>query len=150
MASEGMFIIILTIQRGSGRLLSSPDIISRGFIYLRDSEELMGLIRQYLKQKAARTFTGKHFDLDVVKKELKEEITHILYDQTRRTPIVIPVINEIGNSVNTRSSGQPDEQVSMSDVSRNSRRSVPQKFVEPQVPDSDAIEPRSRFNHRSY
>ena len=98
MASEGMFVVILTIQRGTGRLLTSPDIISRGFIYLRDSEELMGLIRQYLKQKAAYTFANKHVDIDTVKKELKEEITHILYDQTRRTPIVIPVINEIGGS----------------------------------------------------
>ena len=96
MASEGIFVVILTIQKGSGTLMTSPDIISRGFIYLRDSEELMGLIRQYLKQKVALSFSNKHLDLDVIKKELKEEITHILYDQTRRTPIVIPVINEIG------------------------------------------------------
>jgi len=101
MASEGMFIVVLTVQRGTGRLLTSPDIISRGFIYLRDSEELMGMIRQYLKQKVARVFSSKKIDLDVVKKELKEEITHILYDQTRRTPIVIPVINEIGQSGQT-------------------------------------------------
>ena len=110
----------------------------------------MGLIRQYLKQKAARTFTGKHYDLDVVKKELKEEITHILYDQTRRTPIVIPVINEIGTSVSPNNQPRPVEQANFSNLSRDPKRSVPQKFVEPQVPDSDATEPRSRFNHRSY
>lgn len=96
MATEGMFIVVLTVQKGSGRLLTSPDIISRGFIYLRDSEELMGIIRQYLKQKVARTFSGRKVDLDVVKKEIKDELTHVLYDQTRRTPIVIPVVNEIG------------------------------------------------------
>lgn len=96
MATEGIFVVVLTILKGSGRLLTSPDIISRGFIYLRDNEELMGMIRQYLKQKVARNFTNKHVDLDVIKKEIKDEITHILYDQTRRTPIVIPVINEIG------------------------------------------------------
>ncbi len=96
MAGEGMFVVVLTIARGSGRLMTSPDIISRGFIYLRDSEELMGTIRQYLKQKVARSFSGRHVDLDIVKKEIKDDITHILYDQTRRTPIVIPVINEIG------------------------------------------------------
>ena len=56
----------------------------------------MGIIRQYLKQKVARTFSGRRVDLDVVKKEIKDELTHVLYDQTRRTPIVIPVINEIG------------------------------------------------------
>lgn len=96
MATEGIFVVVLTVLKGSGRLLTSPDIISRGFIYLRDNEELMGMIRQYLKQKVARNFTNKHVDLDVIKKEIKDEITHILYDQTRRTPIVIPVINEIG------------------------------------------------------
>lgn len=96
MSHEGMFVVVLTVARGNGRLLTSPDIISRGFIYLRDSEELMNLIRQYLKQKVARSFGGRKTDMDQLKKELKDEITHILYDQTRRTPIVIPVINEIG------------------------------------------------------
>jgi len=96
MSAEGIFVVVLTVQKGGGRLLTSPDIISRGFIYLRDSEELMGIIRQYLKQKVARTFSGRKVDLDVVKKEIKDELTHVLYDQTRRTPIVIPVINEIG------------------------------------------------------
>ncbi len=104
MASEGMFVVVLTVAKGNGRLLTSPDIISRGFIYLRDSEELMGIIRQYLKQKVARTFSGRRVDLDVVKKEIKDELTHVLYDQTRRTPIVIPVINEIGGG------GKPQQQ----------------------------------------
>jgi ribonuclease J len=101
MASEGMFIVLLTISRQTGRLLTSPDIISRGFIYLRDSEELMNTIRSYLKQKVARGLSRKG-DLEGFKKELKDEITHILYDQTRRTPIVIPVVNEI----NTTPTGQ--------------------------------------------
>ncbi len=149
MASEGMFIVVLTIQKGSGRLLTSPDIISRGFIYLRDSEELMGLIRQYLKQKVARSFTGKHVDLDAIKKELKEELTHILYDQTRRTPIVIPVINEIGASVSTPNRTRTNEQ-NREPVSVNSINPVPIKFPIPKVPDSEAAEPRTHFDHRSY
>jgi hypothetical protein len=62
----------------------------------------MGIIRQYLKQKVARTFNGRKVDLDVVKKEVKDELTHVLYDQTRRTPIVIPVINEIGGGGGNR------------------------------------------------
>jgi ribonuclease J len=94
MSNEGMFIAVLTIGR-DGRLLTSPDIISRGFIYLRDSEELIGTIRQYLKQKIARSASGRKPEMETLKKEIKEDITHILYDQTRRTPIVIPVINEV-------------------------------------------------------
>jgi ribonuclease J len=98
MANEGMFVVVLTVSRKGGRLMTSPDIISRGFIYLRDSEELMGKIRQYLKQKVQRAYAGKKPDMEILKKELRDEITHILYDETRRTPIVIPVINEVGDN----------------------------------------------------
>lgn len=148
MANEGMFVVVLTLQRGTGRLLTSPDIISRGFIYLRDSEELMGLIRQYLKQKVARSFGGKKVDLDVVKKELKDEITHILYDQTRRTPIVIPVINEIGGSGGSQGRGKrPEGQKSGGNTFV---KPAPAKLPRPQVPDTDEIAPKNRPDARGY
>lgn len=156
MAQEGMFVIVLTIARGSGRLMTSPDIISRGFIYLRDSEELMGMIRAYLKQKAARSFgTGKKIDMDVIKKEIKDEITHILYDQTRRTPIVIPVINEIGSAgggsnrpqgANQPVSGEPQARKPLMPKPSNAR------FPAKQVPDSEVSELRTqpRSDYRGY
>lgn len=148
MATEGIFVVVLTVQKGTGRLMTSPDIISRGFIYLRDSEELMNIIRQYLKQKTSRSFSTKHVDLDVIKKELKDEITHILYDQTRRTPIVIPVINEIGGGGKPQ---QSDRQVGSSDKSQN-RRPAPKRFPAPQVPDTEAndTKARERFDQRAY
>ena len=149
MANEGMFVVVLTVQRGSGRLLTSPDIISRGFIYLRDSEELMGLIRQYLKQKISRSFSGKKIDLDQIKKELKDEITHILYDQTRRTPIVIPVINEIGGGggggPRPQSNSKPGEQ-----KQPQFTRPPKKTFQPPQVPDTEVVEPRPKTDNRGY
>jgi len=155
MANEGMFVVVLTVQRGTGRLLTSPDIISRGFIYLRDSEELMGLIRQYLKQKVSRSFGGKKADLDQLKKELKDEITHILYDQTRRTPIVIPVINEIGGQSQkpqqnngNRSGQQPRPQNGQKQGAMP--KLPPKKFQPPQVPDTEVVEPRARVENRGY
>jgi ribonuclease J len=150
MATEGMFIVVLTVQRGTGRLLTSPDIISRGFIYLRDSEELMGMIRQYLKQKVARAFAGKHVDMDVIKKELKDEITHILYDQTRRTPIVIPVINEIGGSSNPNQNANHSQRRHDNQNQQKPNSFPPRTFQLPQVPDSEAIEPRSKAEYRGY
>ena len=161
MSQEGMFVVVLTVQRGTGRLLTSPDIISRGFIYLRDSEELMNMIRQYLKQKAARSFSGK-YDLDVIKKEIKDEITHILYDQTRRTPIVIPVINEVGGLKSVKSEGTPAHSVSKSPVrgkrsaSGESKMTLPtaprRRFPQRQVPDTEAndTKARERQNTRPY
>ncbi|MET0979838.1 MAG: ribonuclease J [Candidatus Saccharimonadales bacterium] len=156
MAAEGMFVIVLTVARGSGRLMTSPDIISRGFIYLRDSEELMNMIRQYLKQKVTKSFTGKRVDLDVMKKELKDEITHILYDQTRRTPIVIPVINEIGGGGGGQNRGQGDSRAQGGDnrSQNNPRRDdnrgprperpAPKTFPAPQVPDTEATDTQAR------
>ena len=146
MSQEGMFVVVLTVQRGTGRLLTSPDIISRGFIYLRDNEELMGMIRQYLKQKASRSFAGR-YDIEVIKKEIRDEITHILYDQTRRTPIVIPVINEVGVNktiaqrpqTNARAAKQPL-------MPAPSKRKFPRK----QVPDTETVVPRERPDSRSY
>lgn len=154
MAAEGMFVVVLTVQRGSGRLMTSPDIISRGFIYLRDSEELMGMIRQYLKQKVARSFNGKKVDLDVIKKELKDEITHILYDQTRRTPIVIPVINEIGGGGQGGSQQQGQGGRQQNGDRRNQKpfvKPAPRTDIPaPQVPDTEAVEPRARLDTRGY
>ena len=154
MAAEGIFVVVLTIQRGTGRLVTSPDIISRGFIYLRDNEELMGMIRQYLKQKAARSFSGKHIDMDVIKKEIRDEITHILYDQTRRSPIVIPVINEVGGNSNNRNQpgqGQQNgDQPRRNDQPKPFNQYPPKKFPAPQVPDTEAVEPRAKIDTRGY
>ena len=148
MSQEGMFIVVLTVQRGSGRLLTSPDIISRGFIYMRDSEELMNTIRQYLKQKVARSFGGKKVDMDVIKKELRDEITHILYDQTRRTPIVIPVINEIGGggsrTKQQATSQKPQQKAGL--MPEASRR----KFPPRQQPDSEVQVPKQPVDGRGY
>ena len=159
MSQEGMFVVVLTMQRGTGRLLTSPDIISRGFIYLRDSEELMNMIRQYLKQKAARSFAGK-YDLDVVKKEIKDEITHILYDQTRRTPIVIPVINEVGGLKTVKSTAASSTSTAKTPV--RSKKSAAASAEEPkmtlptmprrrfprrQVPDTEANDTKARERH---
>ena len=153
MSQEGMFVVVLTVDRRSGRLLTSPDIISRGFIYLRDSEELMGMIRAYLKQKVARSFTGKKVDMDVIKKELKDEITHVLYDQTRRTPIVIPVINEIGgggNGGNNQKNRPNTQRQGQQNVQKPLYKGDAKPFPPRQVPDTEAIEPQHRPENRSY
>jgi ribonuclease J len=98
MSTEGIFVALVTIQRGTGRLLSSPDIISRGFVYLRDSEALIDSIRQYLRQKVVASYKSGRKNLEKLKTEMRDDITQVLYDATHRTPIVIPVINEVGVS----------------------------------------------------
>lgn len=94
LAEEGVVAVILTIDKKSGQLMTSPDIITRGFIYIRDSEELMNGLRIELKRAVSQRY--KRIDLDRFKQELKDHITHYLYDMTQRSPIVIPVVNVVG------------------------------------------------------
>lgn len=115
LAEEGLVAVVLTVDRKNGALLTSPDIISRGFIYMRDNEEIMTGLRTELKRAVQQRF--KRVELDRFKQEIKEHVTHYLYEQTQRSPIVIPVVNVIsggksggdrksnGNNANAQTSG---------------------------------------------
>lgn len=114
LAEEGMVAIVLTVDKKSGNLMTSPDIITRGFIYIRDSEELMNSFRIELKRAVQQRF--KRIDLDRFKAELKDHVTHFLFERTGRSPIVIPVVNVIGGGQgkgdkkpNTNGKQQPEK-----------------------------------------
>lgn len=94
LSEEGLVAVVLTIDKKTGTLLTSPDIISRGFIYMKDNEELMNEFRNELRRAVTQRY--KRVDLDRFKAELKDYVTHFLYEQTQRSPIVIPVVNVIG------------------------------------------------------
>ncbi|MBI1856777.1 ribonuclease J [Candidatus Saccharibacteria bacterium] len=94
LSQEGLVAVVLTVDKKNGNLLTSPDIISRGFIYMRDNEDIMNGLRQELRRASSQRF--KRIDLDRFKQEIKEHVTHYLFDQTGRSPIVIPVVNIIG------------------------------------------------------
>lgn len=94
LAEHGLVVVILTIDRKTGALLTSPDIVTRGFIYIRDNEELMNEFRLELRRATAQRF--KRIELDRFKAEIRDHVTHFLYDKTQRSPIVIPVVNVIG------------------------------------------------------
>ena len=96
LAEEGLVAVVLTLDKKSGNLMTSPDIISRGFIYMRDNEELMNIFRTELKRAVQQRF--KRIDLDRFKAELKDHVTHFLFEHTGGSPIVIPVVNIIGGN----------------------------------------------------
>lgn len=96
LAEEGLVAVVLTLDKRTGQLMTSPDIISRGFIYMRDNEELMNTFRIELKRAVAQRF--KRIDLDRFKAELKDHVTHFLFEHTGGSPIVIPVVNVIAGA----------------------------------------------------
>lgn len=90
---NGFITIVLTLKKGTGELMSSPDIISRGFIYLKENEELVNEIRRTAKFLAMRQF--KRMKLDDFKVALKEQVQSLVYDKTKRSPVVISVVNVV-------------------------------------------------------
>lgn len=107
MSQDGLVTVVLTVDRKTGQALTSPDIISRGFIYMRDNEELMNELRAELRRAVQQRF--KRIDLDRFKQEIREHVTHFLYDKTQRSPIIIPVVNVIGKGGPTTPNGTNGE-----------------------------------------
>jgi ribonuclease J len=100
LSQEGIVSVALTVDRKTGQLLTSPDIISRGFIAMRDSEELMKLFRSELRGAVAQRFT--RVELDRFKLEMREFVTHFLFEHIGRSPIVIPVVNVVESRTEVR------------------------------------------------
>ncbi len=95
MAEEGIFMVILTVDKRKGTLLSNPDIISRGFVYMRDARDLISKARQEIKQLFARHNQAAPMDWEYVKQELRSDLQNFLYEYTQRQPMIIPVVIEV-------------------------------------------------------
>jgi ribonuclease J len=95
MRDEGMVVVVSTIDRKTGLLKTSPDIISRGFIYMKENEELVGRMRQEVKKAFEKRNPKEPFDRDKFKLKLRDELSNFVYAKTRRNPLIIPVINEL-------------------------------------------------------
>lgn len=96
MAEGGIFVVILTIDHQTSQIVTSPDIISRGFVYMRAAEDLIHRARQEIKNIFRRhTMQGKPADWTYIKTVLREEMGEFLFNETKRRPMVIPVIIEV-------------------------------------------------------
>ncbi len=93
LAKDGMFVIIATIQLKTGKLRKSPDIISRGFIYLRESQDILNQARILIKKTVEDSTRNMYpVDLDYVKNVLTDTIASFLFTKTNKAPMVIPVL----------------------------------------------------------
>lgn len=93
LAQEGMFVIIATVNPKNGRLRKSPDIISRGFVYLRENQELLQQTRLLIKKTIEDTTRGMNpVNFDYVKNNVTDAVARFLFEKTNKRPIVIPVV----------------------------------------------------------
>ncbi|KKS84755.1 MAG: Beta-lactamase domain protein [Parcubacteria group bacterium GW2011_GWA2_43_11] len=93
LAQDGMFVIIATVNARTGELRKSPDIISRGFVYLRESQDLLGEARVIVKKAIADTTKDTNpINFEYVKQNIAEQVERFLLQKTNKRPIVIPVV----------------------------------------------------------
>ncbi|MBI4135268.1 ribonuclease J [Candidatus Uhrbacteria bacterium] len=95
LADDGMFVVIATIDRRTGALIGSPDIISRGFVYLKESRELIERSRALVRKILRDTDPKSPAFEDHLKNKIRNDVGQFLYNMTRRRPMVLPVLIEV-------------------------------------------------------
>ena len=95
LSQDGILIVVITINRYTGKIVAGPDIVSRGFVYVRESEELMDGAKSRINQALKRCADDQITDWSTIKINVKDALSQYLFDQTRRRPMILPIIMEV-------------------------------------------------------
>jgi ribonuclease J len=95
MAEDGMIVIIATIDNKTGDTIGNPDIISRGFVYMKENRELIEKTRTKVKNLVRDNDSKTPADDDYIKNKIRNEIGQFLFSQTKRRPMVLPVVIKV-------------------------------------------------------
>ena len=95
LAQDGLVIVAVCIDRESGMIVSGPDVVTRGFVYVKESEELINAAREVAVEAIEAQTDGGYFDWNSIKASLRDEISHLMYERTKRSPMILPVIMEV-------------------------------------------------------
>ena len=95
LAMEGVVIVVMTLATGTSHALAGPDIVSRGFVYVRDSEELMREAHEKVAAVLERCEAGNIREWAVIKSQVRDTLSRYLYEKTRRRPMILPIIMEV-------------------------------------------------------
>lgn len=95
LSADGIIIIVATINSQTGEVISGPDIVSRGFVYVRESEELINSARDLSCRVIEESYSSRYHDWNTVKTSLRDEISKMMYERTKRKPMVLPIIMEV-------------------------------------------------------
>ena len=95
LAEDGIIIVAITMDSVTGEIVSGPDVVSRGFVYVKESEELMSDVTTVAEDTLERLYMQNVRDWNVIKNRVRDAVSKYLYEQTRRSPMVLPIIMEI-------------------------------------------------------
>ena len=95
LSQDGILIVVVTMNRATGRIVSGPDIVSRGFVYVRESEQLMDDARSRVFHVLRRCRDDQISDWMTIKLNIRDALAQFLFEQTRRRPMILPIIVEV-------------------------------------------------------
>jgi len=95
LSQDGIITVVLTIESVSGEIVAGPDIVSRGFVYVRESEEIMDEMRQVAYDAAVTCIENDIRDWASIKSSIRDEVGQLVYERTRRAPMILPIIMEV-------------------------------------------------------
>ena len=95
LAEDGIMIVVLTLERRTNRLLAGPDIVSRGFVYVRESEGLMEEARHVVSEALDKCLSGRNTDWNKIKLVIRDTMNDFIWKKTKRKPMVIPIIMDV-------------------------------------------------------
>lgn len=95
LSQDGLIVVVITTEKASGQIIAGPDIISRGFVYVRESEDLMEDAREIIKKTLSRLDGKRANDWAAKKSVIKNDLREYLYEKTKRKPMILPIIMEI-------------------------------------------------------
>ena len=95
LSQDGILTVVVTIQRETGLILAGPDIISRGFVYVRESEELMDGSKQLVREILDDCLERQVTEWSTIKTNIRDGLREFLYEKTKRKPMILPIIMEV-------------------------------------------------------
>lgn len=95
LAEDGILIVVLTLEKRTNQLLAGPDIVSRGFVYVRESESLMEEARQVLQEALEKCLTNRNADWSRIKLVIRDTMNEFIWKRTKRKPMILPIIMDV-------------------------------------------------------
>ena len=95
LSQDGILIVVVTLSRSDKSIVAGPEIISRGFVYVRESESLMEKSNTIVREIVLKNTSKDHFDWAGMKQEIRDNLHSFLFEKTKRRPMILPIIMEV-------------------------------------------------------
>ena len=95
LSQDGLIVIVMSMDSQTGEIVSGPDVISRGFVYVRESENLMEQVKSFIREEIQELEKNHITDWSTIKSTLKDDVRDFIFSKTKRNPMILPIIMEV-------------------------------------------------------